>query len=107
MKAKLFLGDIALTVRVAWLLACCLYFEEPLPYEVHSPVSVEAFRIFVSVLDGASPAITTKNMNDLLLLCEEFSFASLLFQVTAFISAHLGIDGQPRKRVSDIEEKNR
>jgi hypothetical protein len=85
----------------------CPKFEEPLPYQVHSPLSVEAFWVFITALEGAPSAITTKNMNDLLLLCDEFGFASLLSQVTAFISAHSDIDGETRKRVSDFEEKNR
>jgi hypothetical protein len=74
---------------------------------VHSPVSADAFRTFVAALEGAPPAITTKNMNDLLLLWEEFDFASLLSLVTVLISAHSVIDGEARKRVSDLEEKDR
>jgi hypothetical protein len=45
-------------------------------------------------------------MNDLLLRGEEFGFASLLSQVPTFISAHSVVDGEVRKWVSDLEEKN-
>jgi hypothetical protein len=106
MTAKLSLGDTALTVRVARLLASCPNFEEPLPYEVHSPVTAEAFGIFVAALEGAPPAIPTKNMNDRLLLCNEFGFVSLHTHVSDFISAHSVVDGEVRKRVNDIEEKS-
>jgi hypothetical protein len=66
-----------------------------------------AFPIFAATLDGAPPAIATKNMNDLLLFCGEFGLASLLCQVTTFISAHSVVGGELRNRVSDLEEKNR
>jgi hypothetical protein len=106
MTARPSLGDTALTVRVARLGTSCPSFEEPFPYDVRSPVSVEAFWIFVAALECALPAITTKNMNDMLLLCEEFGFASLLSQVTAFISGHTVVDSEARKRVSGVEERN-
>jgi hypothetical protein len=70
-------------------------------------VSAEAFQVFVSALGGTDPALAMENMNDLLLLSEEFGFASLLSQVTAFISANSVVDGEARRRVNDLEERNR
>jgi hypothetical protein len=58
-------------------------------------------------LEGALPAITTENMNDLFLLSEKFGFVSLQSQVTEYISAHSIVDYEARKRVSDLEAKNR
>jgi hypothetical protein len=100
-------GDTTVSVRLVALGERCPDFEGPLPYQIRSPVSVEVFRVFVAALEGALPAITTENMNDLLLLSEEFGFASLLSQVTEYISAHTVVDYEARKRISDLEAKNR
>jgi hypothetical protein len=56
----------------------CPKFEEPFPYQIHSPVSVDVFRVFVATLEDTPAVITTENMKDLLLLCEKFDFAGLL-----------------------------
>jgi predicted nucleotide-binding protein (sugar kinase/HSP70/actin superfamily) len=50
-------------------------------------------------------AITTKNMNDLLLLCEEFGFAALLSKVSAIQAVHSVVDDESRKRISGIEDQ--
>jgi hypothetical protein len=92
MTTELTLGGTRLTVPVVRLFANCPNFEEPLPYKVHSPVSIEVFRIFVVALDAVPPVIATENMNDLFLLCHEFGFTSLLSQVTDFISGHSAVD---------------
>jgi hypothetical protein len=106
MTTKLALGDAKLTVQVAQLLASCLNFEEQLPYKIRSLIRVNIFRIFVAVLEGALLAVTTENMNNLCLLCEEFGFASLLSQVTNFISSQFVVNDEARKRVSCFEERN-
>jgi hypothetical protein len=63
-------------VKIVPLLSNCPKFENVklLPYQVQSAVSAEAFQVFVSPLGGTDPALTTENMNDLLLLSEEFGF---------------------------------
>jgi hypothetical protein len=106
MAIGIVLGDTRLTVQVARLLAKCPRFEESLPYQVRSPVRVEVFRIFLAALEGAPPVVTTENMNDLFLLCEEFGFASLLSQVTDFISTHSVAHSKARQSISDLEAKN-
>jgi hypothetical protein len=45
-------------------------------------------------------------MNDLVFLSEEFGFASLLFHGTTFISVRSAVNGETRRCVSDLEEKN-
>jgi hypothetical protein len=65
------------------------------------------FRIVVAALEGARPAITTENISDLLLFCEEFGFVSLLSQVTDDIWAHAVADSEARNPISDLEAKNR
>jgi hypothetical protein len=69
-------------------------------------VDEEAFRGFLAALDGSPPELTTANMNDLFLLCEEFGFASLLSQISDFRSQHAVVDDEARKRVSRVEEQN-
>jgi uncharacterized coiled-coil protein SlyX len=63
--------------------------------------------VFVGALEGRVPVITTENMQDLFLLCKEFGFVGLHSQVTDFISAHSVADSETRKRISDLEAKNR
>jgi hypothetical protein len=55
---------------------------------------------------GAPAAITTKNMNDLFLPCEEFGFTTLLSLVADLISEHSVVDSEARPRVSGVEERN-
>jgi chromosome segregation ATPase len=93
-------------VKLPALIAGCPNFEGPLPWKVHSPVSVDAIQIFVGTLEGAPPVITTENVNYLFLLCKEFGFASLLSEVTDFISAHSVVEEEARNVVSDIAEDN-
>jgi hypothetical protein len=85
----------------------CPNFKEELPYRVRSPVGGESFQMFVGALEGTVPVITTENMQDLFLLCNEFGFSGLHSQVTDFISAHSVADSEARKRLSDLEAKNR
>jgi hypothetical protein len=73
MAANLSFGNITRTVRIIQLATSCQNFEESLPYQVQSPVSVDAFRIFVAAFEETFPSITTKNMNDLPLLCEKLA----------------------------------
>jgi septal ring factor EnvC (AmiA/AmiB activator) len=47
-----------------------------------------------------------KNMNDLLLICSEFGFVSLLAHVSDFISGHSGAEDEAQKVVSGIAEEN-
>jgi hypothetical protein len=70
--AELFLGQAKFTVKIVPLASNCPKFESVrlLPYQLQSAVSAEAFQVFVWVLGGTDPALTTENMNDLLLLCE-------------------------------------
>jgi hypothetical protein len=100
------LGDTTLKVELAALDKSCPCFDEELPYRVCSPVSVEVFRIFVGAIEGTPPVLTTENVNDLFLLCEEFGFASLFSQVSDFISAHSVVDSEAPKGATDIIEEN-
>jgi hypothetical protein len=106
--AELILAPAEFPVKIIPLATNCPKFVNVklLLYQVQSAVSAEAFQVFVSTFEGAPPAITTKNKNDLLLLSEEFGFASLHFQVTSFISEHRGADDEAGKVVNDITEEN-
>jgi hypothetical protein len=84
MTAEFVLGGTRLPVRVARLLATCPHFQEPLPYQVRSAVSIEVFRIFVAALE-ASPCDHHGEHERPAFTCEEFGFASLLARVTDFI----------------------
>jgi hypothetical protein len=50
--------------------------------------------------------LTTTNMTDLRLLCEEFGFASLLTQVSDFISRDSIAEDGTRKGLSNITDEN-
>jgi hypothetical protein len=102
MTTDLALGGTKITVGVARLLASWPHFAGALPYEVHSPVSVDVFRIFVAALEGTPPVLTQANMNELLSLCKEFGFTDLLSQVSAFMA----MAEQEGKDVSHITEEN-
>jgi hypothetical protein len=106
--AELILSQAKFTMKIVPLASNCPKFEKVklLPYQVQSVVSAEAFQVFVSALGGADPALTTENMNDLLLLCEEFGFASLLSQVTDFILTHSVVDSEGSNGAADITEEN-
>jgi hypothetical protein len=62
--------------------------------------------MFLATLEGTKPELTTANMNDIFLLCEEFEFAALLSQVSDFRRQHAVIDDEARKSVSRVEEQN-
>jgi hypothetical protein len=105
--ARLVLGDTAFRVGLGTLFTSCPNFKEELPYHIRSPVSVEAFQVFVGALEGTILEVSTENMQDLFLLCEEFGFSGLHSQVTDFISAHSVADSEARKRIGDLEVNNR
>jgi hypothetical protein len=84
----LVLSDAALRVGLATLSASCPNLNEDLPYDVRSPVGIEALQIFVAVLQGAAPLLTTVNIHELLSPCNELGFIGLQSQVSDFISAH-------------------
>jgi hypothetical protein len=92
------LGDTALRVGLPALFASCPNFNEDLSYHVRSPVGIEAFRMFVGALEGTVPNVTTENVYDLFLLCENLAFPD-------FISAHSVTEGGARKNASDIREE--
>jgi hypothetical protein len=96
------------TVNSLKLLTNCPKFKnlKLLPYRVQSAVSEEAFQVFVSALGGSDLAITTENMNDLVLLCEEFGFAALRSKILAFQELASVIDHEVRRRVGGVEEQN-
>jgi hypothetical protein len=94
-------------VRLLALGERCPHFEEPLRYQVLSPVSVDDFRIFVAALEGKPSVVTTENITDLLLLCKEFGFTSLLAQFSDFISGDSVVDSEAGKHISDLETKIR
>jgi hypothetical protein len=102
MTTEVVLGDTRLTVGLARFVLMCPGFKERLPYHVQSPAGVEVFRIFVAILEGAPPAVTTKNMNGLFLLCNEFGFTRLLSEVSDYNSAHSVVDSQGPNGTRDI-----
>jgi hypothetical protein len=106
--ADLFLGQAKFTVSSLNLLTNCPKFEnlKLLPYRVQSAVKEDSFQVCVSALGGMELAITTTNMDDLHLLCDEFGFTGLLTQVSNFISAHSAAEDEARKGVTDIAEEN-
>jgi hypothetical protein len=85
-RADLLLCRAQFTVNSLKLLPNCPKFKnlKLLPSRVQSAVSQDAFPVFVSVLGGTDPALTTENLNDLYLLCEEFEFVVLCSKVSAF-----------------------
>jgi hypothetical protein len=76
------------------------------PYRVRSAIGEEALRPFLAAVDGAAPELTTANVNDLFLLCEEFGFAALLSQISEFRLRHAIVDDEARKCVCRFEEQN-
>jgi hypothetical protein len=52
MTAKCSLGDTALIAQITQLGTRRPTFEEPLSYQVRSPVSVETFQIFVTAFEA-------------------------------------------------------
>jgi hypothetical protein len=101
--ARLVLGDATLRVGLPALSASCPNFNETLPCQVPSSVSVEAFQMFVPTLEGMAPALTTENRQDPLSLCNEFGFPGLLSQVMNFILGHSVVDYEARQRVNGVE----
>lgn len=69
-------------------------------------MSEDAFHVFVSALGGMDLFLTTRNMDDLRLLCEEFGFTNLVTCVMDFILAHPVVEDETRKGVSDIVAEN-
>jgi hypothetical protein len=104
--AELFLGEVNFTVGQGACVPNCPEFEDLkfLPSWIQSAVNEEAFRVFVLVLDGTDPTLTAENSHALVLLCEEFWFASLRCKVSAFQIGASALDDEGRKRLSDGPE---
>jgi len=75
-------------------------------YHIRSSVNSDNLRLFISAIEGVTPAIQTDNVSDLALLCEEFGFATLADKVAAFRAQHLSIDEEARQRIQFLEEQN-
>jgi hypothetical protein len=90
------------------LLTSCPKFEKVklLPYRVRSAVSEEAFKVFVSVIGGTDPALTNENINDMLVLCEEFGFVALRSKVSVFEMRASVVDKEVRRRMSGVLDGN-
>jgi hypothetical protein len=104
--ANLFLGQAKSAVDIVQLAASCPKFKDLklLPYRIQSVVGEEAFRVFVSALGGTEPALTTKNVNDQRLLCEEFEFAALRSKVSTFEMRASAVDDKVRTGRRDVRE---
>jgi hypothetical protein len=67
---------------------CRTFLEHPnlltAPYKVQSAVAIPSFEHFIEVIEDSTPHITASNASDLSLLCDEFGFADLAQQVSAF-----------------------
>jgi hypothetical protein len=88
-QAQLVHPDETVQIPVRTLiLKCDLFADDPgllqNPYKVTSPVSVEIFRTFISVLNGNTATITNANFRGLSLLCDEFHFGTFATEVSAF-----------------------
>jgi hypothetical protein len=105
---ELVLGQAKFTVSRLKLLTNCPKFEDLklLPYQIQSLVSAETVQVFVSVLGGTDPALTTENMNDSRLLCEEFGFAALRDKVSTFQEHISVIDEEAHRHAGGVEEQN-
>jgi hypothetical protein len=75
-------------------------------YHIRSSVNSDNLRLFISAIEGVTPAIQIDNVSDLALLCEEFGFATLADKVAAFWAQHLSIDEEARQRIQFLEEQN-
>jgi hypothetical protein len=51
-------------------------------YRVTSPVSVDAFRVFLTALSGETPDITADTVSGLAMLCDEFGFSGLCQEIS-------------------------
>jgi chromosome segregation ATPase len=75
-------------------------------YSVSSAVDADAFRIFLATLEGAKPELTTENMTDQCLLCNEFGFARPFSDVTNYIWSHSVVNTHEPNGARDITEEN-
>jgi hypothetical protein len=53
-------------------------------YHVSSPVSIDAFRLFLAALSGETPEITAETASGLAMLCDEFGFSGLCQVISRF-----------------------
>jgi hypothetical protein len=106
--AELFLRDVKFPVGVTPLVMNYPKFQNRklLPYRVESAVNEEAFPVFLSALHGKDPSLTTENISNLLLLCEEFRFAGLLSMVSELQEWESVVDGEARRWIRDVEEQS-
>jgi hypothetical protein len=74
MFAKHVLGETALRVGLAVLIAHCPKFNEDLPPHVRSPVGVETFEIGIAAVESPATVLKMEEINNLLSLCNEIGF---------------------------------
>jgi hypothetical protein len=112
---ELALGDTEFAVDIAQAVVNCPKFRNLkfLPSSIYSPVSGDAFQMFLSALCGSSPVITAGNLAVLLSSGDEFEFSPLLsldscfmFHVSCFEERESAIDDETCKHICGIEEQN-
>jgi hypothetical protein len=79
-------GEVFRVQRLAARQACDCLAQGPLAerLEVHSSVSAEVFRLFLSAVKGEVIEITNANIKGLSAVCDEFGFGSFSQQLRAF-----------------------
>jgi predicted nucleic acid-binding Zn-ribbon protein len=77
------------------------------PYRVASPVSVEAFLLFLEAINGTEIQATHQNISELSQLCEEFGFTRLSTKLATFRAATCGVSfyEEVMNRLSEVEER--
>jgi hypothetical protein len=109
---SLFLGSATISVPKQRILKICETFQDNSDLlksrsHIRSSIYEEVLRMFLVALDGSAPELTTANMNDFSLLCEEFGFVALLSHISEFRLQHTVFDNESRKGVYQIEEQIR
>lgn len=94
--------------RRSLVTSCETFLQDPAllakPYTVQSPVRPESFQTFLDAIGGASAKITSHNVSELELLCQEFAFTDLTVKVADYLSEHAAIDVDARRDVELLRE---
>jgi DNA-binding transcriptional regulator PaaX len=62
------------------------------PYRVRSSVRLDVFFQFIAAIEGTHVEVTNRNVSNLMHICDEFGFQSLLLKLSVFrISPHAKI----------------
>jgi hypothetical protein len=76
------------------------------PHHVTSSIGADVFWTFVNAIDGISPTITSENVTDIELLCEEFGYEKPLATVSELAAQQYSPGERACHKIAALKSQN-